>query len=238
MNCVILQPSYLPWRGYFDLIRRADVFVFYDDVQYDKHGWRNRNRFKTAGGTKWLTIPVHSAGNVETGLPIHEVRTGGGWARKHLATIQQSYRKAPHYAEVAPLVEELLADPPELLAELTIASTQRLAAELGIDRTRFVRSSQLGITGTRVDRLLAILQHLGATHYISGPSARSYIDAAAFERAGIGLEYIVYDYPEYEQLHPPYDPQVSVLDLMFMKGRDAGQYIWGANVGANVGDRP
>jgi hypothetical protein len=227
MNCVILQPSYLPWRGFFDLIRRADVFVHYDDVQYDKHGWRNRNRVKTSGGTKWLTIPVHAAGNVDTGLPINEVRMSRGWARKHLATIQQSYRKAPCYAEVAPIVEEILADPPELLAELTIAATERLAAALGITGTRFVRSSQLGLTGSRVDRLLAILQHVGATHYISGPSARAYLDATAFAQAKIGLEYIVYDYPEYEQLHPPYEPQVSVLDLMFMKGPSAGEYIWG-----------
>ncbi len=227
MKCVILQPSYLPWRGYFDLLRRADVFVFYDDVQYDKHGWRNRNRFKTSAGTKWLTIPVHSAGNVETGLPINEVRTGGGWARKHLATIQQSYRKAPCYAEHAALVESFFADPPELLAELTISTTERLAAALGITGTRFVRSSQLGIGGHRTDRLLAILQHLGATHYISGPSARAYLDDAAFAAAGITLEYMTYAYPEYEQLYPPYDPQVSVLDLMFMKGQDAGRYIWG-----------
>lgn len=229
MRCVILQPSYLPWRGYFDLIHRADVFVFYDDVQYDKHGWRNRNRIKTAGGPRWLTIPVLAGGNVDTGLPINEVRTTGGWARKHLATIQQSYRKAPGYAELGPLVESFFTSPPELLAELTIDTTVRLAEALGLSGKRYLRSSQLGIAGSRTERLLAILQHLGATHYLSGPSARAYLDEAAFAQAKIALEYMVYDYPEYEQLYPPFDPQVSVIDLLFMKGRDAGHYIWGGS---------
>lgn len=228
MRCVILQPSYLPWRGYFDLIRRADMFVFYDDVQYDKHGWRNRNRVKTASGPKWITIPVNAAGNVSQGVPINEIRIAdAGFARKHAATLQQSYRKAPYYAEVWPLVEALLADPPELLAELTMTTTEKLAAALGLTTTRFVRASQLGIGGGRTERLVAICQHLGATCYLSGPSARAYLEDEAFARAGIALEYMVYDYPEYEQLHPPYEPQVSVLDLLFMKGPDAGRYIWG-----------
>jgi hypothetical protein len=230
MRCVILQPSYLPWRGYFDLIQRADVFVFYDDVQYDKHGWRNRNRIKTANGPAWLTIPVLSSGNTTSGLLIQDARMkmADGWARKHLATIHQSYRKAPGYAEYGPLVESFYASPPELLAELTIATTERLAAALGISGKRFLRSSELGIPGARTDRLLAILTHLGATQYLSGPSARAYLDEAAFAAAGIELEYMVYDYPEYEQLYPPFEPQVSVIDLLFMKGRDAGRYIWGS----------
>ena len=86
MNCVVLQPSYVPWRGFFHLIQRADVFVFYDDVQYDKHGWRNRNRIKTQAGTQWLTIPVLAKGNVDTGLPIHEARVSRAenWPRKTL----------------------------------------------------------------------------------------------------------------------------------------------------------
>ncbi len=232
MKCVILQPSYVPWRGYFDLVKKADVFVFYDDVQYDKHGWRNRNRIKTAGGTQWLTIPVLAKGNVETGLPINEVRTAmaQGWARKHLATIRQSYGKAPFFSMFAPLIESFYREPPELLASFTMDTTQKLAEALGITGTKFVRSSELGVPGTKTERLLGILRSVGADHYISGPSARAYIDPALFEQAKIGLEYATYEYPEYEQLYPPFDPQVSILDLMFMKGASAGEWIWGTEV--------
>ena len=169
-------------------------------------------------------------GNVDGGLLINEARMTRAteWPRKHLATLRQSYAKAPFFGMFAPLVESFYTSPPELLADLTIDSTRKLAEALGITGTRFVRSSELGVGGTRTDRLLGILQKLGASHYISGPSARAYIDPVAFEQANISLEYMVYDYPAYEQLHPPFDPQVSVLDLMFMKGPEAGEWIWGS----------
>jgi WbqC-like protein family len=228
VNAVILQPSYVPWRGFFDLVRRADVFVFYDDVQYDKHGWRNRNRIKTQSGSQWLTIPVLSKGNVEHGLLLHDARISWthDWTKKHLRAIQQSYARAPFFAEYAPMVESFYAERPELLVDFTIKTTLELARALGLNRTRFVRSSELGAAGARTERLVRILEGVGATHYISGPSAKDYIEPQVFAEANIGLEYMVYDYPEYEQLHPPYDPQVSVLDLLFMKGPRAAEYIW------------
>src|SRR5258705_13660021 len=106
MKCVINQPNYLPWRGYFHQIQKADVFVFYDDVQYDKHGWRNRNRIKTAQGTQWLTVPVSAPGNVARGLPINEVRIAGDyWPDKHLATLRQAYARAPHIERCMSVIE-------------------------------------------------------------------------------------------------------------------------------------
>lgn len=226
---VILQPSYVPWRGFFDLVHRADVFVFYDDVQYDKHGWRNRNRIKTPSGPQWLTIPVSSKGNVTSGLRISDVRVTWtqDWARKHAMTLRQCYGRAPFYARYAPLLEAFYAARPERLVDFTIETTLALATALGISHTRFVRSSELGITAGRTERIVRILEHLSATHYISGPSAKAYLEEAMFAEAKIGLEYMVYDYPEYEQLYPPYDPGVSVLDLLFMKGPEAPEYIWG-----------
>lgn len=228
MKCVILQPSYIPWRGYFDLIHRADVFVFYDDVQYDKHGWRNRNRIKTAQGTRWLTIPVRSRGATD-GVRIRDVPTNDDepWPRKHLATLRQSYASAPHLADYLPWLERVYAAPPPLLADFTIATTIDLAAMLGITSTKFLRSSELGIGGGKTERLVNIVRHVGATEYLSGPSARDYIEPEKFEDAGIALEYIEYRYPEYPQLHPPYDAQVSILDLLFMTGSEAPNYIWG-----------
>ncbi len=228
MNVVILQPSYIPWRGYFHQIARADVFIFYDDVKYDKNGWRNRNRIKTARGPRWLTIPVHTAGVETHHTPICEVRTDAGqpWAQSHLSSIRQAYTAAPHFRETFALLEELYAQPGELLAEFTIATTIALARALEIDRTRFLRSSELsGIQGTKTRRLIEILTRVGATHYISGPSARDYIEENLFREAGITLEYMAYNYPPYPQLYPPYDPQVSIIDLLMMTGADALRYI-------------
>ncbi len=227
MNCVILQPSYIPWRGYFDQIRRADVFVFYDDVQYDKHGWRNRNRIKTANGAQWLTIPVTKKGNVTQHLLINDIRIcwDAPWNVKHWTTIQQSYRKAPHFQRYAPLLEQLYASRPEFLADLSITSTIALASELGIANTRFLRSSELGVAGAKTDRLVGILQAVGADHYISGPSARDYLEEEKLAAAGVTLEYAAYNYPEYVQLYPPYDPNVSILDLLFMTGPEALTYF-------------
>lgn len=228
MRCVVLQPSFVPWRGYFHQIQKADVFVFYDDVQYDKHGWRNRNRIKTPSGTRWLTVPVLHRGNVERAIAIKDIRIDPhvDWRRKHLRTLEQSYAKAPFYERYEPFVKAVYGREWDRLADLTIGTTVMIARELGLE-TRFVRSSEIAVSGDRNQRLVDILRTLGATEYVTGPSARSYMDEALFAAAGIGVEYMAYDYPEYPQLHPPFDPQVSILDLLFMTGPDAPRYIWG-----------
>jgi len=227
MNVVILQPSYIPWRGYFDQIRRANLFIFYDDIQYDKHGWRNRNQIKTAQGKQWLTIPVHSHGVTE-GIPIKDVRIDWSkpWAKNHLKALTFSYNKAPYFKKYFPLIDSFYARHDETLADFTIATTETITRALGILSTRFMRSSEiLGINGQKTDRLIQILSKVGAKHYISGPSAHNYIEQDKFDAAGIALEYIKYDYPEYEQLYPPFEPFVSVLDLLFMNGERALDYI-------------
>jgi hypothetical protein len=226
MKCVILQPSYIPWRGYFDQICRADVFVFYDDVQYDKHGWRNRNQIKTAQGRQWLTIPVHSAG-VTQGRPIREIEIDWSkpWAKNHWKALTYSYSKAPCFRQYASVIEPFYQRQDVFLADFTIDLTIALAREMGIQHTRFMRSSEITAAGHKTDHLVQMLVELGATHYLSGPSAKDYIEEEKFLQAGIKLEYMVYNYPEYPQLHPPYDPQVSILDLIFMTGPQTLQYI-------------
>jgi len=228
MRAVILQPSYIPWRGYFDQIRRADLFIFYDDVQYDKHGWRNRNQIKTSQGKQWLTIPVHSRGAQVEKIAINDIRIvcEKPWNMDHLKTLHFAYNRAPYFTKYLPLLERFYNRQDEFLADFTVDFTIALAHELGIDHTRFMRSSELvGIDGQKTDRLVQILKRVGATHYISGPSARDYIEAEKFAAENIALEYMAYDYPEYPQLYPPYDPFVSILDLMFMVGPDACQYF-------------
>ncbi len=227
MKVVILQPSYIPWRGYFDQIRKADLFIFYDDVQYDKHGWRNRNQIKTSQGKQWLTIPVHSRGVQVEKIPINQICIvqESAWNADHLKTLEYAYRKAPYFKKYLPLLEQFYDRHDELLADFTIDFTIALARELGIQHTRFERSSALYAEGQKTDRLISILKKAGATHYFSGPSARDYIEPEKFAEAGITLEYMEYSYPEYPQLYPPYDPFVSILDLLFMTGPDAIKYF-------------
>jgi hypothetical protein len=228
MNVVILQPSYIPWRGFFHLVDKADLFIFYDDVQYDKHGWRNRNRIKTPTGPTWLTIPVYKKGVVVEHTAINQIKVcwDKAWNVSHWNSIRAAYGHAPFFKEYAGVLEEKYAAHPEYLADFTIDLTITLARLLGIEHTRFMRSSEIeGIEGTKTDRLVAILEKVGATHYISGPSARDYIENEKFDAAGISLEYMVYNYPEYAQLYPPFDGQVSVLDLLLMTGPDALRYF-------------
>jgi len=229
MNCVILQPSYIPWRGYFHQIAKADVFVFYDDVQFDKRGWRNRNQIKTPSGKQWLTIPVYSKGAQTEHIPINQIKIvwDSTWNKDHWKAIQMAYSKAPYYETYAPMLEGLYYQHPEYLADFTIETTIALARALGINQTKFLRSSELNTHGQKTDHLIQVLLAVGASHYISGPSAQDYIENDKFEQAGITLEYMVYNYPEYAQFYPPFEAQVSILDLLFMTGPDALKYISG-----------
>lgn len=227
MKVVILQPSYIPWRGVFDQIQKADLFIFYDDVQYDKHGWRNRNQIKTAQGKQWLSIPVHTKG-VTSGIPIKDVRIDWSkpWTKDHLKALTFAYSKAPYFSDHAAWLAEIYQRRDACLADFTIWLTIEITRKLGIARTRFVRSSELaGIEGQKTDRLINILKRVGADHYLSGPSARDYIEQEKFEAAGIALSYVEYNYQPYPQLYPPFDSFVSILDLMFMTGGNSLEYI-------------
>ncbi|HUI57919.1 MAG TPA: WbqC family protein [Bryobacteraceae bacterium] len=228
MTCVILQPSYIPWRGYFHQIQKADVFVFYDDVQYDVDGWRNRNRIKTPNGPVWLTIPVSAKGVHVNRRRICDIRIcwDRQWATTHLKSLRHSYASAAHFKRYEGLLEEWYGSRPELLAEFTISTTIQLARELGIRHTQFLRSSNLKCSGAKTDRVLSVLRQVGATRYVSGPSARAYLEVEKLAVEGIGVEWMSYAYPEYPQLYPPFDPQVSILDLLLTVGPAAGEYIW------------
>lgn len=222
----ILQSSYLPWKGYFDIIHDADVFVFYDDVQFTKHDWRSRNRIKTHRGTQWLSIPVGE----EIDRRICDVELPAGrWRDKHHKTLAQTYSRAPHYEWVKPLLDELFASGSfATLSQLNQHAITRIARDyLGI-ATELVDSRSYDARGARTQRLLDLLGKLGATRYVSGPSARAYLDEPLFAEHGIELVYKDYaGYREYPQPFPPFDHRVSVIDLLCNVGPAAPDYIWG-----------
>lgn len=225
---VILQPSYLPWLGYFDQVRRANVFVLYDDVQFDKHGWRNRNRIKTASGPMWLTVPVLHTGRSRQRILDVEIERQTPWAKKHLSSISQNYARAPNTQQFLPELSQLLERDWKMLIDLNIAVIGLLAAWLGLD-WHPVRSSELGVEGERTERLVKICQHFGATHYFSGHAARSYLDEELFRRAGIAVEFQDYAHPVYPQQHGEFISHLSALDLLLNCGERSRDILAGTD---------
>lgn len=227
MRVAVLQSSYVPWKGYFDIIHEVDRFVFYDDVQYSKNGWRNRNRIKTPAGPQWLTVPVgprESRLICEVDLPADP-----SWAERHWRLLQQHYGEAPYFSRYAPELEDVYAVALEegTLSALNQELTRTICGFLGIT-TGLADSRDYPLEGRKQDRLLDLLQQLGATSYLSGPAARAYLEPERFEEAGIELLWKDYaGYPEYPQLHPPFVHEVSILDLLFHTGPEAPRYIWG-----------
>jgi len=215
---VVLQPGYLPWLGYFDLLQKADVFVHYDDVQFDKHGWRNRNRVKGPKGAIWLTVPVlHSGRSGQSVLDV-EIDDRRNWRRKHLATVGQFYARAPLIEALLPRLQEILERPWGRLVELDLALIDWLAAELTITTPRY-RASELGISSDdRNQRLLDLCRHFGASRYLSGNAARDYLDLDRFTAAGVEVTWHDYVHPIYTQLHGEFVPYLSVLDLILNEG--------------------
>jgi len=226
----ILQPSYLPWLGYFDQIRRADVFVLYDDVQYDKHGWRNRNRIKTPQGPHWLTVPVRASGLDKPLNRDVQIDNRLPWARKQLGTIRQFYAKAPYLGTYLPPLEAALNQKWHLLLDLDRALLDLCCAWLQIPSPTTL-SSQLNIEGGQTERLVRICQHFQATHYLSGNAAQSYLDVAIFAAAGIEVVWQNYQHPVYSQLHGEYCSHLSVLDLLFNCGNKSPSII--ENIGTS-----
>ncbi|MBI3271487.1 MAG: WbqC family protein [Planctomycetes bacterium] len=216
---VVLQPSYLPWLGYFDQMARADHFVYYDDVQFDKHGWRNRNQVKGPGGAQWLTVPVLTKDKFGQRNDEIRINNDSPWGRKHAAALRQNYARAPFLKEVLPPLEEVLSRRWELLLDLVLASNEVLRRLLGL-ATPLARASALGIGGGQTERLVNLCRHFGATRYLSGSSARDYLDEERFRAAGIRLEYQDYRHPTYPQLHGEFVGHLSVVDLLMNCGRD------------------
>jgi hypothetical protein len=225
MRIAIIQSSYVPWKGFFDLIGRCEEYVIYDSVQYAKGHWHNRNRIKTANGVQWLTIPVITKGRFEQ--PINDVQIEKSWADKHWRTLELSYKRAAFFDFYAPTVKNWYerADSQARLTDVNEIFLRGISGLLGL-KTRIVRDTAYPAEGAKTERLLAIARAAGADRYLSGPSAREYFDESMFTAAGITLEWMNYQgYPEYPQLHGGFEHAVTALDLLFNTGPDAPRYL-------------
>jgi len=222
----VLQSNYIPWKGYFDILHDVDLFVFHDDLQYTKQDWRNRNRIKTPRGLEWLTIPV---GPCEDRLICEVEIKDRSWAIAHWRRLRQHYSQAPCFGTYRDFLEHVyLGSTWESLSELNQFLIRTIARDfLGI-ATEIQNSRQYAPAGRKQDRLLDLLQKCGATAYVSGPAARSYIRPERFAEAGIELIWKDYSgYPEYPQFHPPFVHAVTILDLLLQVGPASPEHIWG-----------
>ena len=223
----INQPCYLPWRGFFALMKLADVFVFYDDVQFTSNTARSffaRVQLKTAQGRSWLTVPVRKAGRFGQKINEVEILDGEGWEASHCARIRAALGAAPHATTLEPFLTQLAGRPWTRLSGLTIQTTCDLAAAFNIKTTTLV-ASELGIAGSGSERVVTICRALGATTYLTAHGGLHYLDHESFEAAGIAVEYAEYDLAPYPQLHGAFEPYVTVLDLMANTGADAPAHI-------------
>lgn len=223
---VVLQSNYIPWKGYFDLIRDADVFVFYDDLQYTKNDWRNRNKIKALNGSEWLTIPI--GGDTSRLICDVEIKNSG-WQVKHWKTIEQNYTKTPYFALFREFFEDVyLGRQWSNLSELNQFLIVSISKDIFNLNTVFRDSRHYKLSGRKLERLLDLVAQTGADRYISGPAAMEYIDPGCFTAVNIELVWKDYSgYPEYHQRFPPFEHGVSILDLLFNTGPDAAWYIWG-----------
>ncbi len=224
---VILQSNYIPWKGYFDLMNAADEFVIFDEVQFTRRDWRNRNKLIVGGELKWMTIPVESKGRYDAAICEIEV-SDPQWAKKHWTTIQHAYGKAPFFAQYRDRLEAAYKSAEGLshLSAINRLFLEMLADLLSIS-TPMSRSEEIPrTTEDPAGRLLEICKAKGATTYLSGPAAKAYIDPVLFRDAGIELGWADYrGYPSYPQAHEPFEHGVSVIDLLMRVGPEARDYL-------------
>lgn len=221
----ILQSNYIPWKGYFDMIAAVDEFILYDDMQYTRRDWRNRNQIKTPQGVQWLSVPVRVKGKYDQSIRETEI-DGSVWAESHWKSIAQNYRKAPHFEEIAAIFEPFYRQRQIThLSALNRELIEAICAYLGIT-TKISNSWDYQLIEGKTERLADLCAQAGGTEYISGPSAKDYVEEILFANMGIKLTWFDYaGYPEYPQLWGEFTHGVTILDLLFSCGKDAHRYM-------------
>ncbi|RME55754.1 hypothetical protein D6779_12100 [Candidatus Parcubacteria bacterium] len=222
MKVGIIQSCYIPWRGYFDFIDSVDLFIFHDDLQYTVD-WRNRNKIKTPRGLVWLSVPVRHKSSSQL-ICETTIDYSQNWQRKHINRFRENYRKAPYYDFVAGEYFDIISERYDTISDLNVVLTKWIMGKLGIV-TPIRMSMEFAPQGRKTERLLDLLTKVGATTYVSGPTAKNYLDEDLFREAGIRLEYKSYDYPPYPQLWGEFVGNVTVLDLLANTGPKARDFL-------------
>jgi hypothetical protein len=220
-----MQSNYIPWKGYFDMINMVDEFVLFDDIQFTKRDWRNRNLIKTRGGTSWLTIPVEVKGKYYQN--IKDTQTADSkWKGKHWKTLKYNYLKALWFSHYKEIFEELYLNCEEkYISQINYKFILEINELLGI-KTPILHSSDFDLKGDKTERLINLCLQTKATSYLSGPAARAYIQEDLFLTNNINLEWMDYEnYPVYNQLFPPFIHHVSILDLLFNEGPESNKFM-------------
>ena len=220
----ILQSNYIPWKGYFDLINMVDEFIFYDEVQYTKNDWRNRNKIKTPQGIQWLTIPVRQE-SLDQKIKDTKI-SDKKWNIKHWRTISQNYSKSKYFKDYKDIFEELyLKCDEEYLSQINYKFITTINEILEI-KTKLIWSSEFELVDGQTEKLLGICKDCNADIYLSGPAAKDYFNEDLAKQENIKVEWMDYSgYKEYEQLNPPFEHGVTILDLIFNKGDRAKEFM-------------
>lgn len=220
----ILQSNYIPWKGYFDLINMVDEFILYDDTQYTKNDWRNRNLIKTDSGIKWITIPTK---HEKLSQKINETKTiNNHWRKKHWKTLNQYYSKSYFFNLYKEKFEKIYLHDDEIYLSKINYNFIRLINELLGINTEITNSNQYSYQGNKSEKLITILKQAKADIYITGPSAKQYIDLDIFKKQGIKITWMDYSgYKEYFQLYKPFEHYVSIVDLIFNMGPESKKYL-------------
>lgn len=221
----IVQSNYIPWRGYFDLINSVDEFILYDDMQYTRRDWRNRNTIKSPNGLIWLTIPV-----VVKGKYLQKIKdtlvADQNWARDHWRSIVHNYSKANCFGEYRELFQDLyLGSQEKLLSRINYRFIKAICQLLGIT-TNISWSMDYELIGDRTETLVGLCKQAKADRYLSGPAAKTYLNEDFFAREGIAVDYMDYSgYQQHHQLYSPFESQISILDLILNEGPKATAYM-------------
>lgn len=224
-SVAIVQSNYIPWKGYFDMISAVDEFILYDDMQYTRRDWRNRNQIKTPNGLQWLTVPVKVKGRYHQKIRDTEI-DGSDWASSHWNSLNQNYRRAPHFKEIARWLEPLyFSNSYTHISQLNRSFIEAVCKYLGI-KTVISNSWDYMLTEGKTDRLADLCTQAGCGVYVSGPAAKDYIEESVFQEMGIKLTWFDYSgYPEYPQLWGEFTHSVTILDLLFNCGKESHQYM-------------
>lgn len=226
MRLGVLQPSYLPWLGFFDQMRRVDAFVFLDDVQFTRRDWRNRNKIRTREGWAWLTVPVLQKSRFKQPLKETRIDDSAPWRRKHKEAIRAHYGQAPFFDLYFPSLESVYNKRRDFLLDLCF-ETLRIFQEALTIKTPTLKSSDLEVEAAKGEKILGICRKLDATHYLSGAAGMNYLSGEEFQRHGIALEVQDYQHPIYNQRYPGFVPCLSVIDLLFNVGERSRDVLTG-----------